>query len=327
MATVKIKKISVYHPEKSYSNQDLVEGIENGHKLVGAWEAVGKERRYKADEHENTLTLAIEAAQKVLAESGIAGSDVDMIVVSSGTHEYQLPTDAALVHQAIEGKNKCIIYDQNTNCVGMVVAYDQVCRTMISNQKIKYALLIGSETLGHYYRDSDFIYEGVAGDAACAVILERVEDDSVGFMDSEYFTDSSNAMDLKFPAEGLKKAVRDQGDNKVSVKADYGVEVAYPEVKSIISTLLVDHEIKSEDISGYFVSQLNISVIENIAKDLQEDMKKFKYIGNQYGYTGTTSPFIALHHAIEDGDVTTGDHIVMWSVGAGVTSAAVLLKL
>ena len=327
MSNVKIKKISVYHPEKSYSNQDMVEGIENGHKLIGAWDGVGKEHRYKAADHENTLTMAIEAAKKVLAKSGIMGSDVDMIVVSSGTHEYQLPTDAALVHQAIEGKNKCIIYDQNTNCVGMVVAYDQVCRTMINNQKIKYALLIGSETLGHYYRDSDYIYEGVAGDAACAVILERVEDSNVGFIDSEYFTDTSNALELKFPAEGLKKGVRSNGDNKVFVKPDYGVEVAYPEVKSLISSLLLDHALKGDDISGYFLSQLNINVIENIAKDLCEDMKKFKYIGDQYGYTGTSSPFIALQHAIEDGEVTSGDHVVMWSVGAGVTSAAVLLKI
>ena len=61
----------------------------------------------------------------------------------------------ALVHQAVEGKYTCIVYDSNANGVGMVVAADQAARSMFSNPKVKYALIAGSEQIARFYEEGE----------------------------------------------------------------------------------------------------------------------------------------------------------------------------
>ena len=45
-----------------------------------------------------------------------------------------------------------------------------------------------------------------------------------------------------------------------------------------------------------------------------------------YGYTGTTSPFIAFYEGIRNGQVKRGDYVVFCTVAAGSTHISLLLK-
>lgn len=54
--------------------------------------------------------------------------------------------------------------------------------------------------------------------------------------------------------------------------------------------------------------------------------EKSLYIGNKYGYTGTSSPFIALYEAIEKGKVKRGDYVMIWTFAAGSQGIVILLK-
>lgn len=327
MSSVIIKQVAVYHPELIKSNDEVAESFENKDHLVGMWKHLGRDKRFIASEEENTLTMSIEAARKVLAASGLTGNDIDLIVVSSGTHEYSIPTDAAFVHKAIEGKNSCAIYDSNANCVGMVVAYDQISRAMAHNPKMKYGLLVGSEQVGRFYNPGDIASEGLSGDAACAVLLERIEEDSAGLIDSEYFTSTDKPEGLMLPGKGFSKVITESLDGKIALSDDYNVNIAFPAAVQLINKLLDDHGYKKSDVSAYFVSQLFLTEIHKLADHLEEDISKFPYIGDRYAYTGTSSPFIALYHAMEDGAISQGDVFVMWSVGSGITSCGVLGRL
>ena len=50
------------------------------------------------------------------------------------------------------------------------------------------------------------------------------------------------------------------------------------------------------------------------------------YIGDAYGYTGTSSPFIVLYEAIKNNKVKRGDYIMFWTIAAGTSHIALLLK-
>ncbi|UQZ36462.1 beta-ketoacyl-ACP synthase [Paenibacillus sp. PK3_47] len=332
MANVRIVSTEVYHPATKVSNEELaVQAGEAAGKLIGIWEYFGRKDRYYAESYEeSTLFMGIEAAKALLKKTGLAGEDLDMIVFSSGTHDFSAPTDAAFVHQALKGKENCIVYDSNANCVGMVVAADQAARSMITNRKVKYALIVGSEQIARFYKEGDLASKGLCGDAACAVLLERVEDTDAGLIDSAYYTNTQRAEDMQFPAGGMTQIYGEHmtlEEKKIYLHPEYNVNVAFPTAVTNIEMLLQEHGLQKSDITHYILSQLNLSVIKDIAGNLQEDITKFPYIGDIYGYTGTSSPFITLHHAIKDGTLVPGDLFVLWSVGAGITSCATLWKL
>lgn len=332
MANVRIVNTEVYHPSYQVTNEELAKlAGDAADKLIGIWEYFGRKNRYYASNYEeSTVYMAIEAAKALLSKNNLQGSDLDMIVFSSGTHDFSAPTDAALVHQAVEGKESCIVYDSNANCVGMVVAADQAARSMKSNPKVKYALIVGSEQLARFYKEDDLASKGLCGDAACAVLLERVEDAEGGFIDSAYYTNSQKAEDMLFPAKGMTQMYGDHmtlEEKKIYLHPEYNVNVAFPTAVTNIEMLLQEHGYVKNDVKHYILSQLNLSVIKDIASNLGEDPDKFPYIGDIYGYTGTSSPFIALHHAMKDGTIERGDLFFMWSVGAGITSCATLWRL
>lgn len=81
-----------------------------------------------------------------------------------------------------------------------------------------------------------------------------------------------------------------------------------------------------DDIKAFCFSQYALPLIKNCSKELNIPLHKFIYIGDKYGYTGTSSPFIALYEAVKKGDVKRGDLVDLWTVGTNWTTCHILLK-
>ena len=54
--------------------------------------------------------------------------------------------------------------------------------------------------------------------------------------------------------------------------------------------------------------------------------ERIPYIGDIYGYTGASSPLLALKNGIERKMVKRGDMIVMWTFGAGNQQVVLVLE-
>ncbi|AIQ12990.1 hypothetical protein PDUR_14520 [Paenibacillus durus] len=329
-ANVKICGVAIYHPENKVGNEYFVKHFERqGKDITGLLEVTGRETRYLSnDPHENPLTMGIEAAQKVLYQTGIDSAELDMIVFSSGTPEYVQPTNAVKVHHALGGKNSAIVYDINSNCVGMVVALEQISRNMLSNPNVKYAMIVGAEQLNKYSRTNEEVPYSNFGDAAAALILERVEDSDCGFIDSSFYTDSSLHDTIVLPAKGFSNIYREdleESDKRIEW-LPFDTDEAFLSAKNAIERLLKENGLTKSDVKKYFLSQFAKKNIDIICDQLNEDPEKFKFIGDEFGYTGTSSPFIAFAKSIEEGEIKRGDVIVFWSVGAGITSCNVIYK-
>jgi 3-oxoacyl-[acyl-carrier-protein] synthase-3 len=253
---------------------------------------------------------------------------MDMIVFSSGTPEYVQPTNAVKIHNELGGKDSTIVYDINSNCVGMVVALEQISRYMLSNPKVKFAMIIGSEQMNKYSRKDEEVPYSNFGDAASAIILERIEKTDRGFIDSAFYTDSSMHDTIVLPASGFSNIYRedlDEHDKRIEW-LPFNTDNAFLSAKNSIERLLRENGLTKSDVKKYFLSQFAKKNIDVICDQLEEDNSKFKFIGNEFGYTGTSSPFIALSKSIEESDIQQGDVIIFWSVGAGITSCNVLYR-
>ncbi|PFF46036.1 MULTISPECIES: ketoacyl-ACP synthase III [Bacillus cereus group] len=329
MTNIRIKAVDIYHPKTVRTNDFYLKHFaEKGKDISRFLKMMGRESRYIIeDKNENGLTMAIEATKRVLRQVNMSGEEMDMIVFSTQTPEYTFPTNAILVHKEIQGKAQTICMDSNSNCAGMLVAVEQTCRYMMSNPNVKHALVVGSDHNSIHCNPDDEITYPNYGDASSAIILEKVEENT-GFIDSMYYTDSKDAHNILFPACGLSNIYNPENKPKdMQINwIPFDGTVCVPPAVSSIKSLLTKHGLEKEDIGSYCFSQFSLKNIEVIQEKLGEDKHKFVYVGDEFGYTGTSSPFIALYKGIQSGKIKRGDHVVFWSVGTGWQIITMLFK-
>jgi 3-oxoacyl-[acyl-carrier-protein] synthase-3 len=328
MLNIKISNIEVYRGLDIVSNDYYIEHFKKYGKDIKHFltDIIGRNNRYLIDpDKENSLTMATEATRKVLAEANLTGKDLDMIVYSSVLPEYVAPPSSIYLHSIIGGKHDCICYDINANCVGMTLSLSQICSLMTINSNIKRTLLIGSDYVNPLLNhENEFCY-GHYGDAACAIILEKA-DESCGILGTKCYVNSIEHENVTFPACGFTKAIK--SGNLSQYLMDWKpFEPATTEIGvENMKLLLKENNFTNDDVKMFCLSQYAIAMVNNIRELLEIDKEKSLYIGDEYGYTATSSPFIALYESIKRGLIKRGDYIMFWTVGVGTQNAAVLYK-
>lgn len=327
MTNIRIKEVGLYHPEKSVNNTFYLEHFKQRGKDINRFlKHMGREDRYIIDnEHENALTMAIDASKNVLTKAKMKGKDIDMIVFSTQTPEYTFPTNAMFIHNAIGGHKHTIVMDSNANCAGMTVAVEQTSRNMKSNPHVKTALIVGSDYNSLICDPEDEITYSNYGDASAAVILEVTEEDT-GFIDSIYCTDSVSRENIMYPAEGLANTLRGKAQGKHIQWIPFDGSESMPYVYESFQNLMDKYALQPNDISSYCLSQFSLANILEIQKKFSLDDEQIVYVGDRFGYTGTSSPFIALHEGIESGQIKRGDYVMFWTIGAGYQIISMLFK-
>ncbi|MCI8410676.1 MAG: ketoacyl-ACP synthase III [Lachnospiraceae bacterium] len=326
-----IKGIAYYHPERKVGNEYFIEHFKKqGKDINGLLKATGRKERYISDdEQENMLTMGYMAAKEVLAKTHVKASQLGMIVFSSGTPEYIAPSNAIKLHSMLNAAQKCAVYDLNANCAGMTVALDQVSRVMRNNQNLKYALIVGSDQLNRYSRYREAITYSNFGDSACAMVIENVYNSNRGFVDSDFYTNSSHHDKILLPAKGMSNVIKDRSlstQDKLVRWDSFDLSGAFYSAKISIEEILFRNNLEKSHIKKYFLSQFALNNIKMVAEDLGESMDKFTFIGDEFGYTGTTSPMLAYARSVENNELEIGDYVIFWTVGAGTTCVCCLYQ-
>lgn len=328
--SIEIQSVGVYHPSNKVSNEAFIEHFqEKGKDIIPMLNTFGRSFRYlSADTGENTVTMAAKACEEALEKSGLSAEDVDLLIFSSGTPEYLAPANAIKVHELIGGRDSAIVYDMNSNCVGMIIAIEQASRYMQANPHIQHAMVVGSEQMNRFSQTEDEYTRSNFGDAACAVVLNKTDAPACGFQDAAYHTNSSRSSVMLFPKCGLSNIYNPEipvEDKKIlwtGGTANNGFVLA----KALIEQVLNKTQVDKQSVKRFFISQVCRENLNILADSLEVERDRFEYVGDEYGYTGTSSPFVALNRAIEQDRVQKGDEIVFWSVGSGYISCAMLWK-
>ncbi|AOR22784.1 ketoacyl-ACP synthase III [Clostridium taeniosporum] len=325
---VKIKVIETEYPDNIVKNEFYINHFkEQGKDINRLLEAFGRnERRIVNNNNDTTLSMGIKASLKALESANLTGDDIDLIIFSSQFPEYMCPTQALIVHNAIKGKSDAIVMDLNVNCLGMLVTLDTAARQLLQNHKLKRALIIGADYASiHMKRSDEFTYP-MFGDAGCAMILEKT-DEECGFIDSDYFTDSEKCSAVMYPACGSSSYYKDTTsyDDMKFGWSECNDDVIHIAVNSI-KKLLKDNNLKVSDVSAFCLSQFALPLANGCIDRLRLDSEKVIFIGDKFGYTGTSSPFMAFNEGVKSGKIKRGDYVVFWSIAATKTACSVLFK-
>lgn len=329
MYKLAIRGIEVYHGSKVVDNSYYIEHFKARGKDVEHFlcDVVGRDQRYLIDsDEENSMTMALEAIKKVLKTSNLTGKDLDMIIFSSQLAEYAAPPTSIKIHNAIEGRDNCICYDMNSNCTGMTIALEHASKYMSVSQNINRVLIVGSDYINMTVDPEVEYCYGHYGDAACAMILEKTDEDC-GVIDAIYQINSAEHNNIVFPSCGFSKlfTVQDRNELKLRWKPFDCPQV--PLYVDNMKKLLTRNSLTVDDVKMFCFSQYIIKNVEEFRSLLGIDESKSIFIGKEYGYTGTSSPFIALYESMRRGMVKKGDYILFWTVSAGAQNISLLLKL
>lgn len=289
---------------------------------------LGRNIRYHCDGiFENTLTLASNAVDLVLKKSNLQGDDIDLIVFCSQYPEFTMPSQACIIHNHINGKENCVTFDLNSNCLGMLRGLDIINRYF--NDKsgaIEKALLIGSDYMSIHTQENDVVTYSSFADGACAVILEYSSDEQKGVIGAASRTLSQEAYGCLFPECGMSSISNYIGDYVKTSWTNPDIPPVITAMKDALDEVLIKHNLKVGDIDWYCGSQFTIKFFEGIREHCGIPKDKGIYIGDKYGYTGTSSPFFAFTEGVNSGKIKHGDLIFFTTVGVGHTICSMLLR-
>ncbi|GAA0126001.1 ketoacyl-ACP synthase III [Clostridium sp. ATCC 25772] len=329
---VHIIGVGTYHPKKELKNQYFVEHFKK-YKLEDYAEALmdklGRDTRTIAEEGENGISMALKASRKALHNAEISVSDIDMIISVSDTPEYLSPCCALLIKNQLNAKNANAIFDMNSNCTGMLTAIDVASRYLKTDNKYKRILVVGSLLISKFAREDDIVAFGCSADGAAAIVLEkREENEEKGFLGSRMYTDDSYHWSITMPGCGMSNILdmNIDNENKKMVWKPFDFSFLSEKWTETITKLLRDYNYETKDVTHYLMSQFSRADIELTVTKLGTDMGKAIFVGNRYGYTGCTSPIMALEDKLNEEHFNKDDLIVFCSVASGYSICALLYK-
>lgn len=323
---MKLHHTYFYHPENAETNEFVIEQFEQQNvSMQKIQNALGRNNRFiiAEESEETTLSMGVEASKGVLRESNISIRDIDMIVFVTSTPEHHIPCDAIKIHQALGGKPNTLCYDINVNCIGGFAALDQVSKYLEGSATAHKALVVCSEKLSGILDPKNPVTAFCFSDSSFAFIVEK--DDSVsGLMDVVYHTDSSFHDSVLFPPQG--HSCRQENDVTMwdtSFDGSGSVDFA---LNDMVHFLERNH-LSIDTVDLFLFSQLSIKNINILCDHFNLPPEKVPFYSREVGYTGSSSPFLALHqYQKKVRKLKKGEHILIWTLGAGYQAGLMLWK-
>jgi 3-oxoacyl-(acyl-carrier-protein) synthase III len=315
---VTILGIGGYVPQRVVTNAELVKnfpGITDQY----VYEVTGiRQRRWAADD-ELPSGMAYKAALEAIRSAGIATREIDAIIVATTTPDVAIPATANILQDKLNLPT-IPAFDLNAACSGWLYAVS-VARGMILSGMMRNVLTVGvdlqSRLLDPSDRNSFFLF----GDGAGAAII------SAG--------DSGHRIRhtiLGADSRGIHMARRDTPGYLVPNGHDPWIRIdghalfrsAAEGFSSIIREAVLKSGWRPDDTRWVIPHQANGRILKAAAKRSGIDFERFYVNVGNVGNTSSASIPIALCEV--EKSLCAGDKLILCSVGAGITTAAISVE-
>ncbi|MGX6601845.1 beta-ketoacyl-ACP synthase III [Micromonosporaceae bacterium Da 78-11] len=302
-----------YQPSRIVTNADLASTIETN----DAWirDRVGIAERRIADA-ESVADMATYAAEKALANSGLAAADIDLVIVATCSSIDRCPNVATRVAARL-GITAPGAFDLNTACSGFSYAVgtaDHAIRAGASRN----AIVIGAEKLSDIVDWTDRTTAVLFGDGAGAAVISAVADGEQPGIGPVLWGSAPDKGDV-LRIEGWQPYIQQEGQSvfrwATTQLAPFAIQACERAgVKPSELAAFVPHQANTRIIDG-IVKRLGLGPDVVIAKDLVES-----------GNTSAASVPLALSKLVERREVPSGAPVLLFGFGGGLTYAGQVVR-
>jgi 3-oxoacyl-[acyl-carrier-protein] synthase III len=315
---VSVTGLGCYAPERVLTNDDLAQIVDTSDEWIT--ERTGIRERRIAAESEAMSDLAVPAARQALEQAGLAGRDLDLVIVATVTPDMAFPATAALVADRIG--SSAAAYDLSAGCTGFMYALAQG-HAMVSGGLAKRALVVGGDVLSRILDWTDRSTLVLFGDGAGAVVLEQVE--AGGFLGFELGADGAGGRELTLPGSGSR--VAEPGEPEfLQMNGREVFKFATRVLVSSAEAVLDACGRTVADVDVYVPHQANVRIIDHAVRKLGFPDEKVVVNVDRYGNTSSGSIPLALADAVADGRLRAGSLVLMTGMGAGLTWGSALME-
>jgi 3-oxoacyl-[acyl-carrier-protein] synthase III len=318
LQTVTISGLGCKVPDRIVTNDELAQYVDTSNEWI--MERTGIRERRMASKEEALSDVALPAARDALAQAGIDGKDVDLLIVATVTPDMAFPSTAAIMADKL-GASDAAAYDLSAGCTGFVYALAQAYG-MVAGGLSKKALVVGGDLLSRILDWKDRSTLVLFGDGAGAVVLEAA--DEPGFLGFELGADGAGGESLWLPGSGSR--IFDQPDRYVKMNGREVFKFATRVLVQSAEAVLARCGTTVEDVDVYVPHQANVRIIDHATKKLGFPSEKVVVNVDRYGNTSSGSIPLALADAVADGRLRKGQLVLMTGMGAGLTWGSALMR-
>lgn len=321
-----IKGLGAFLPEKRLTNQDLEKMVETSDEWIVTRTGI-RERRIAAED-EKTSDLASNAAKAALKKAGLKASQIDLIVVATISPDSNFPSVACLVQKKI-GADKAAAFDVSAACSGFLYALT-TAKQFLTSGLFSNALVIAAENITSLIDWNDRATCVLFGDGAGACVISAEEADEpsgvlADFLDAE--GKYGELMEVKMAnRKPLDQVATTTALPMISMQGQELFKVAVNSMANGALEAVKKAGLKLEDIKCIVPHQANDRIITAVAKKLKVPKDKIFINIHKYGNMSAASIAVALCEAVEEGVIQKGDYVVLVTFGAGLVTAANVVK-
>ncbi len=319
--TVSILGIGGYLPERVVTNKELLKEFPSltDDYMFGV---TGIRERRWAKEGEKPSEMAYKASIEALRRSGVEASDLGAIVLATETPDMAMPATSCILQDML-GVRGIPAFDLNAACSGWLYALS-VARGMIVSGVADNILVASTELQSLSIDKTDMETCFLLGDGSGAAIVSGSRKGH-----------AIRKVILKAESKGLHLIKRAVPGYKIPI----GIENLTPWIRmdghamfrfategfsSIIRDVIDLSEWKPEEVQWVIPHQANRRILKAASQRSGVSFDRWYINIERVGNTGSASIANALVDL--EKDIHKGDKIVLCSVGAGITIAAVSIE-
>lgn len=318
-----ISGIASYVPDDILDNDMLSKMVDTNDEWITTRVGI-KERRILKDDTKGSSFLGINAVEKLLADTGTAKEDIDLLLCATSNPDYRFPSTASIIIEGC-GLSNAYGYDIQAACAGFIVTM-QAARAYISAGLYKKVIVVCAEKMSSMTDYQDRATCPLFGDAAAAVLVEP-SDEPIGVIDGEFHVDGAGLPNLLMKAGGsARPASHDTVDAREHFIYQEGRAVYKNAVSDMLNSSLSVMErnnLSVDEIDWFVPHQANLRIIEAVGGRIKVPEEKVLVNIQHYGNTSAASIPLCLDEY--KGRLKKGDKIVMTAFGAGFTWGAMYL--
>lgn len=319
----------------SESEKELYIRILSGEKIQGRYVGLEETNELLITDHDYLLSrfkkygidIALQAAEKALAQAGVKARDVKGLIVNTCTG-YMCPGLSSYIAEKLGLTTAIGVRDiMGMGCGAAVPNLECACGMLATAEQgpvLGIAVEICSSTIFPAHDPGLIVSNCIFGDGAAAFVVDSSESSErkmlariIGFESGCY---PEFREELRYTTE--KGLLRNHLSKKVPV-------IGAKTVAEVTERLLTRYGLFAQDIDWWAVHPGGTAVLMQIAKKMKisETALDFSFeVFNHYGNMSSPSVLFVLEKILEKGHPNPGEKALMLSFGAGFTAFAALLE-
>ena len=263
--------------------------------------------------------MGVDAGAKALAAAGVQPADVDLVIAVSCTAQSQIPGIGPRIASGL-GMPQVGAFDLNAGCAGFCYGLSAAADAVRSGNAQR-VLVVASERLTDWIDDDDRGMAIIFGDGAGAALVGEPPT-------ARRVRHRPGGLGKRRRGREFDRAPRTPGRPLVPGDGGLGgVPLGDDPAHSRCAARLRSCRRPAGEADAIVLHQANLRITESIARSLGAPQAILARDIVESGNTSGASVPLALSRLIDEGQVGSGDTLLLFAFGAGLTYAGQVVRL